>query len=140
MWNLGIHIVSTGSESPGLRENQHSVLSANLCTKFKNDSIKNILLKTHLVLPIPVEIICTYSTCLSNSINTFIFSFRDRKKNCNKRSGKRLESYNLRTVKGFRNHVIHLFLTLLHILITRGAFETCQCLISCQEFPFIISL
>ena len=27
------------------------------------------------------------------------------KKNCNKRSGKRLESYNLRTVKGFRNHV-----------------------------------
>lgn len=80
MWNLGIHIISTGSESPGLRENQHSVLSANLCTKFKNDNIKNILLKTHLVLPIPVEIICTDSTCLSNSINTFIFSFRDRKK------------------------------------------------------------
>lgn len=126
MWSLGIHIVSTGSESPGLRENQHSVLSSNLCTKIKNDNIKIYFLR-HISfclflwrLYVLIQHVCLIQLIL-------LFLAPEIEKNYNKRFGKRLESYNLRTVKGFRNHVIHWFLTLLHVLITRGAFETCQC-------------
>ena len=43
MWSLGTRVVSTGSEPPGLRE--MSVLLGNLCTKFKNDSIKIYFLR-----------------------------------------------------------------------------------------------
>ena len=120
MWSLGIHIVSTGSESPGLRENQHSVLSANLCTKFKNDSIKIYFLR-HIwfCLFLWRLYVLIQHFCL---IQLILLSLAPEiEKNYNKRFGKRLESYNLRTVKGFRNQ------TLLHVLITRGAFETCQC-------------
>ena len=120
MWSLGIHIVSTGSESPGLRENQHSVLSANLCTKFKNDSIKIYFLR-HIWFCLFLRrlYVLIQHVCL---IQLILLSLAPEiEKNYNKRFGKRLESYNLRTVKGFRNQ------TLLHVLITRGAFETCQC-------------
>lgn len=70
MWSLRVHVISTGSESPRVRENHYSVLLITLCTKFKNDSVKNILYETHLVLIVPVQTACADLRYLSNSINT----------------------------------------------------------------------
>lgn len=102
MWSSGVHVISTVLESPGVRKNQYSVLTT-LYTKFKKDSTKSILYKTHLVLTVPVQTTHADLKYLSNSINTFILTPKIEK-TTTKRFAKRLQLYNLGAVKDFKKH------------------------------------